>query len=415
MAARMPRIVVVVAGAAGLALTGASQAQPAPSARLASSASSASSVPSVPSVPSAPSTTAEATVEVQALRDELRAKQAALADLSVRERSLVDGLGELDESLAKLDDAAHAAEERLRQLTTEIGTIERTTGHDEAELAALRARLRARLKQLAVDGEGGAARALLGAEGFTELALRRRFLAQLAQNDTKLTSDVRRVEASVAVERAALRDRIAEGERTRALLEEQKALLAATRDERERTLERVRGERDVLQRAAKDLVGRHRELQALMNKIVEDERTSTSPPPARSGILHDGLLWPVAEGVVIRNFGSTIDRDTRAEIVCNGVELRSGPETPVYAVAAGHVVHTGWLRGFGRVVIVDHGEGHHTLYAHLARSSVAVGDEVTRGQQIAAVGDTESDNGPKLYFELREHGRPRDPAPFLRR
>ena len=368
---------------------------------------------------------------MQALRDELRAKQAALADLSVRERSLVDGLGELDESLARLDDDVHAAELRLRQLTTEIGTLERTTGRDEAELAALRARLRARLKQLAVDGEGGAARALLGAEGFTELALRRRFLAQLAQNDSTLTSDVRRVENSVAAQRVAVRERIAEGERTRALLDEQKALLSATRDERARTLERMRGERDVLKQAAKDLIEKHRELQVLMNRIVAEPRpmsslggssstssstgTSSGVPAARGGLLREGLLWPVAEGVVIRNFGSTIDRDSRAEIVCNGVELRSAPDTPVYAVAAGHIVHTGWLRGFGRVVIVDHGEGHHTLYAHLARSSVGVGEEVARGQQIAVVGDTESDNGPKLYFELREHGRPRDPAPFLRR
>jgi septal ring factor EnvC (AmiA/AmiB activator) len=389
---------------------------PSPTVSPSSPSSPSPTVPSSPAGAASPSTPATPTpaATLQALRDELRAKQAALADLSSRERSLVEGLGELDESLSRLDDDVYAAQRRLRQLTTEIGTLERTTGRDEAELAVLRARLRARLRQLAVDGEGGAARALLGAEGFTELALRRRFLAQLANNDSKLTTDVRRVEDSVARQRAELRDRLAEAQRTQSLLSEQQALLAATRDERARTLERMRGERDVLRKAALDLVGKHRELQVLMNRIVDEPRAPAAVAP-RGGILRDGLLWPAAEGVVIRRFGSTVDQDTRAEIVCNGVELRSAPDTPVYAVAAGRVVHTGWLRGFGRVVIVDHGEGHHTLYAHLARADVAVGDEVARGAQIAAVGDTESQNGPKLYFELREHGRPRDPAPFLRR
>jgi septal ring factor EnvC (AmiA/AmiB activator) len=412
------RLVALVAGAFAVAV-----ASPSPlRAQLPSSSTATPGGLSAPASGAMPEVSSQAppAEDIDALRDELKAKQAALEDLATRERSLVDGLGQLDESLARLDDAMHAAQARLRQLTTEIGTLERLSGRDEAELAALQARLRARLKQLAVDGEGGAARALLGAEGFTELALRRRFLAQLAENDAKLASDVRRVEASVVAQRAALRDRLAEAERTRALLDEQRALLSATRDERSRTLERMRGERDVLQRAAKDLVGRHRALQALMNRIVQAPRapsaaTAASGSSARGGILREGLAWPVAEGVVIRNFGTTIDRDTRAEVVCNGIELRSALETAVHAVAAGRVVHTGWLRGFGRVVIVDHGEGHHTLYAHLARADVDVGADVTRGEQIAVVGDTESHNGPKLYFELREHGHPRNPVPFLRR
>jgi septal ring factor EnvC (AmiA/AmiB activator) len=347
------------------------------------------------------------------LRSELQAKQAALADLGVRERSLVDGLGGLDESLATLDDAVRAASRRLVDLTSEIGTLQRTTGRDEAELAVLRTRLQARLRRLAVDGEGGAARALLGAEGFTELALRRRLLARLAGTDSKLVGDVQRVEDSLLRQRAALRDRMVEADRTRALLIEQQALLTATRDERARTLDRVRGERDVLRRVARELSVRHREVQALMSRIADTPRAPR--PGGRGGILREGLAWPVAEGVVIRRFGSIIDAETRAEIVSHGIELRSGPGTPVYAVAPGRVVHTGWLRGFGRVVIVDHGEGHHTLYAHLARATVAVGDDLARGAQIAEVGDTESVNGPKLYFELRQHGHPRDPAPFLRR
>jgi septal ring factor EnvC (AmiA/AmiB activator) len=363
-----------------------------------------------PTTTPAPATTAR---DLAAVRAELQARQAALGDLATRERSLVDGLGALDESLAQLHDELYAAEQRLRALTTEIATLQRVNGRDEHELRALQLRLKARLRQLAVDGEGGAARALLGAEGFTELALRRRLLRQLADNDSRLVGDVRRVEATVAQQRVELRARAEEAAATRQLIADQTALVTVTRDERARTLERVRGERAVIGRAAKELAARHRGLQALLSSLAAEPRPRA--PAGRRGMLREGLPWPVAEGVIIRDFGSTVDPTTGAEVVSNGLELRSAAGTDVYAVADGRVVHTGWLRGFGRVVILDHEEGHHTLSAHLQRATVGVGDVVARGQVIGVVGDTESHNGPKLYFELRERGRPRDPAPFLKR
>lgn len=360
-----------------------------------------------------PTDVKEAVKDLTALRAELEAKQGALKDLSGAEKSLVESLGELDESLSRLDDDHLAAETRLRTLRTDIAVLEQNTGLDEAELQRLRTRLDARLKRLVTDGEGGTARALLGAEGFTELALRRRFLRQLAEVDARLAKDVRRVEASVAIKRADLQSKVGEVEMTAKLIAEQQTLLQVTRDERTRTLGRLRQEKGLLQQSAQDLIGRHRDLQRLVAKLAEGPRYK--PPTGRSGVLRGGLQWPVQPAQLIRRFGSVVDPVTGAEIVSNGVELRCELGKPVIAVADGRVVHTGWLRGFGRIVIVDHGEGHHTLNAHLARAAVGSGDEVKEGQTIGFVGDTESLNGPKLYFELRENGRPRDPMPFLRR
>ncbi len=354
----------------------------------------------------------EATTTLTAMRQELEAKQAALSGLDSAESSLVTSLGELDETLARLDDDRRAGAAQLLALQTEIAALERDAGVDEAELARLRARLQARLKALVVDGEGGVARALLGAEGFTELALRRRYLGALADTDAKLVKDVRRVEVSALQKRDMLRSRLSEAAMVQKLIDEQQALLQATRDERHNTLERIRGERLVLRRAATELSARHRDLQNLVAKLAEGPRYK--PPTGRSGMLRRGMAWPVFGARLIRRFGSVKDQATGAEIVSNGVELRAEAGSPVVAVADGRVVHTGWLRGFGRIVIVDHGEGHHTLSAHLERAAVGRGDEVQAGQTIGFVGDTESQNGPKLYFELRENGRPRDPLPFLK-
>jgi septal ring factor EnvC (AmiA/AmiB activator) len=84
-------------------------------------------------------------------------------------------------------------------------------------------------------------------------------------------------------------------------------------------------------------------------------------------------------------------------------------------VAPGRVVHAGWFKGYGNLVIVDHGEGYHTLVAHLASMQTAMGEEVDAGDALGTVGDSGSLKGAYLYFEIREKGRPVDPRPWLGR
>jgi septal ring factor EnvC (AmiA/AmiB activator) len=83
-------------------------------------------------------------------------------------------------------------------------------------------------------------------------------------------------------------------------------------------------------------------------------------------------------------------------------------------VYAGHVVFTGWFKGYGNLIILDHGGDYYTLYAHVAEILVKEGDDVRQGQRIGTVGDTGSLAGPRLYFEVRHGGKPQDPSDWLR-
>jgi septal ring factor EnvC (AmiA/AmiB activator) len=79
------------------------------------------------------------------------------------------------------------------------------------------------------------------------------------------------------------------------------------------------------------------------------------------------------------------------------------------------VIYRGWLRGYGNLIILDHGAGYYTLYAHASELLVGEGEWVTAGQSIARVGETGSLTGPRLYFEVRYQGRPEDPEQWLKR
>ncbi len=363
--------------------------------------------------PLAAETTAERDARLQQLKAELEQRRAAVKNLDDKAKSLIDSLGQLDESLDRLAQEAERAAVLEQKVAAAAAAL--AIEHESAKRAkdAVESRLSQRMRALFVLGEGGALRALIGAEGYEELALRRKYIEELADADARLVGEYRRAYDAVVARRQRLDETVQLAAQATRELRDERELMAATRAERQLAISRIRVEKDLAERAAQEMLLRHTDLAVLMFRLNE-EASRRNERAKGGGILKGGLPMPTL-GVLIQRFGAILDRESGAEIVSNGVHIRAEAGSPVRAVGAGKIAHVGWMRGFGRIVIVDHGEGHHTLMAHLGKALVAKGDRVERGQMIALVGDTESTNGPKLYFELREDGRPKDPTPYLGR
>jgi septal ring factor EnvC (AmiA/AmiB activator) len=124
-------------------------------------------------------------------------------------------------------------------------------------------------------------------------------------------------------------------------------------------------------------------------------------------------MAPPADGPISVGFGKVVNPRFNTVTIQNGVDIEAAAGAPVHAVAPGRVVHAGWFKGYGNLIIVDHGGGYHTLVAHLASMRTAQGEDVEAGTVIGTVGDSGSLKGAYLYFELRERGKPVDPRPWL--
>jgi septal ring factor EnvC (AmiA/AmiB activator) len=96
-----------------------------------------------------------------------------------------------------------------------------------------------------------------------------------------------------------------------------------------------------------------------------------------------------------------------------GIEIAAAQGKDIVAVAEGAVIYADWFKGYGRLIIVDHGSGYFTLYAHASDILVKAGEAVRGGHVIGKVGDSGSLEGPQLYFELRHKGKPQDPLAWL--
>ena len=143
-------------------------------------------------------------------------------------------------------------------------------------------------------------------------------------------------------------------------------------------------------------------------------------PPSRAGsVRHSGFaalrgkLPHPADGPTEVGFGKVVNPRFNTVTIQKGIDVRAPLGAAVRAVAPGRVVHAGWFKGYGNLVIVDHGDGYHTLVAHLQSMSTAMGEEVEAGAPLGTVGETASLKGPYLYFEIREHGRSVDPGQWL--
>ena len=129
-------------------------------------------------------------------------------------------------------------------------------------------------------------------------------------------------------------------------------------------------------------------------------------------LSRNSMIWPV-NGRISSNFGWRTHPIKKTRLFHNGIDIAVSSGTPVKAAAGGEVVHSGWMNGFGYTVIIDHGRGVETLYAHNSKVSVSKGSMVNKGQQVALSGNTGLSTGPHLHFGVLKDEKPLNPKNYL--
>jgi septal ring factor EnvC (AmiA/AmiB activator) len=277
---------------------------------------------------------------------------------------------------------------------------------------------------------------LLSANDVSGAGRRLKYMAALAGQDQRLMQGYGRSLSELSRQRAEMerhKAEVAEASQaagaTRVKIEQEqrqrKVLLASVREEKAAHLAAIKE----LDKAAKDL-------QALIARLQSEEerqrraareaarreaartesgREDLTPPGRDDGRfqrLKGKLPWP-ASGTLAATFGRQEHPRFRTVTFNRGIEIAAPSGRQVTAVAEGTVIYADWFKGYGRLIVLDHGSGYFTLYAHTDGHKVKLGETVSRGQVIATVGDDGSAEGSQLYFELRHRGKPQDPLAWL--
>ncbi|HEX7624024.1 MAG TPA: peptidoglycan DD-metalloendopeptidase family protein [Anaeromyxobacteraceae bacterium] len=354
---------------------------------------------------------ADPRARLELLKARKAAEEAAALALGQREGSILSALDASEQGLLAAANAARAAEAERAAAERRLGRAREDEVVAQSRLAGLEAELSPRLRARARLGQLSELRLLAASSSLAELVKRRWLWERVVAHDLALLAAGQRALEERERARRAVE---AEAGRIAALAraaQERRDELASRREEHRMLLAAVRGERSLHERAAVEAAGQGSKLA---------EFVAALPPAASGAPLHTGfaglrghLPHPVT-GQVEVGFGRVVDPRFETVTLQKGVDIRADGGAEVRAVAPGRVAHAGWFKGYGNLVIVDHGDGFHTLVAHLASMSTAMGEEVEAGALLGTVGDTGSLKGPYLYFEIRERGRSVDPASWLR-
>ena len=359
--------------------------------------------------------------QLEALRKEAEATRARARELGKQEQGVLSKLNRAEQAIAATREYLRRLEERETLLEIDIQGTERELTKAQTLLAALREQLARQLRFSYMHGKARTLEVVFSAATFGQLLERGAFLSRVLHEDEKLILEVEEQQAKVEDTLARLRGKQQEVQELRDEKERERRQYESLKGERERDLVKVRSEKQEHERAARELEAAAKRMQGV---IAELERKRLEALRRKSPVQDEldrndfgknrgRLPWPV-EGEILDAFGRHEHPKYKTVTLNNGVDIAAPVGTPVRCVGDGVVDLVQWISGYGQTVIVNHGRGFYTIYAHLSSVSVREDDRVVPAQLIGASGDTGSLKGPCLHFEVREAGAAQDPAGWLR-
>jgi murein DD-endopeptidase MepM/ murein hydrolase activator NlpD len=342
----------------------------------------------------------------------------------------------LSDQIATLDGKLTAIDADLARLGSQIGSVQQKLGATRAKLQVLQEQLRlkrlelqAAEQKLALEQDNFQARVViayktddltyvdvvLASTSFEDLVSRMTVVRDLIGGNNELVGGLETTRDTVSQQKqtiaekesgvhSAVNDLQAQSDQLaalRAAQASQKAASLAMRRQKNTRLASVNTNLALLEQQENQLLAESRALTGVINGS------------SGNGVGTGDMMWPV-NGPITSPYGYRIHPILGYRKLHTGIDFGVGYGTPIHAADSGTVIYATWMGGYGNVIIVDHGRGISTLYAHQSSLAVGVGARVVRGQVVGYVGSTGFSTGPHLHFEVRVNGTPVDPMGYLR-
>jgi len=330
-------------------------------------------------------------------------EQAYLKQVNEVETQLLSSLSQLDDLNTKLAEA----KSDIDKTTIELVLKEQDLNKIEDELDGKIAILNRRVASIYKNKDSNILEILLKAEDFIEFISRLKLMNLIAQQDAEIIKEIKDKRTSnLTIKKAILdlrekqKDRQTEVAKLVSQAEEKQAEVEGIYDEKSNLLSNTRANKNALIYMQKDLEIREAEI----TRILESYKYGNAPG--------DKFMWPVA-GFLKSGFGMRRHPILGTMRMHAGVDLIAPNGALVKAGDGGQIIQAGYDGGYGYSIVVYHGGGFATWYAHLSRILVAVGQNVSRGEVIGLVGATGWATGPHLHFEVRINGAAQNPLEWL--
>lgn len=319
-----------------------------------------------------------------------------------KESSILGNLNSLETELYKKTKELKQMEGQLAQIRERLRQTRGQIAMLNIGLERTREELFSRLTALYKMGRTPPETILLTSQSFPDLLKIDKYFRVILHSDARLVETYQyQVALKERYQDELTRDQ-RQWERDISEVEKKKAEIQGIRKEKQALLRSIQNQKVVYQKLIKELEERAKNLQTLVRKL-EREKSLLSYGKAKPENFK-GRLTPPVNGKVISLF---------KERGQNGIEIQAAMGTEIRAVLPGKVLYADWFKGFGNIVIIDHGDHVFTVSGYCSELLKKAGEEVAQGEAIGLVGSAGSLKGPSLYFEIRHQGKPQDPMDWI--
>lgn len=358
--------------------------------------------------------------DLAAIQEKLDEEKKHKRQDEIKEKKELGRLQEVDQALGKLRREKEANQEDLQETRGRVSQLKSTMTENQVQLAQNRQLLKKRLVALyRMSFRQPFLGGILDADNFSDLARKLKFGMVLALSNKKILDETLQTNQTLREQSDQWNDNERREKRILSALGHQETNYSHERKNRTIFLASIQRQKEARERMIGELSQAAQDLQekvaSLLQQAEVSQKQQTAWVSAGQGFMvkRGGIPWPVS-GRIIQPFGR-YKNDTYKEWVDNtGIQIQAPEGTPFRAVAPGIVRYADWFKGYGKLVILDHGAGYYSLYAQASELDVSEGERVEAGEVLGKVGDTGSLVGTSLYFEIRKNGAPQDPALWLK-
>ncbi len=342
--------------------------------------------------------------ELNSIQQQAEEQQRKAERARNKERSVSEQLRIIQAELSAAEDEFDAINDQLTQTEEQIRANIELSARLVKKLEAQTKTLHRRMRDIYKNGQVNYLDVLFGAKDFNDFVSRMDILKKILAYDNALIRGTKADREALNKAQAQLEaDRI----KIVALRKQAAAkreVVAARRQERQGVLNAATYERETAEQAYRELIETSKEIETMIRRIQSGEKNV--------GGSTGTMLWP-AEGEITSPFGWRTHPIFGTQRLHTGIDIGADYGDAVRAADGGVVIEADWMGGYGNAVIIDHGNGISTLYAHNSQLLVGEGQAVAKGQTISRVGSTGYSTGPHLHFEVRQNGSPVNPLNFL--
>jgi murein DD-endopeptidase MepM/ murein hydrolase activator NlpD len=354
--------------------------------------------------------------EYQRIQKQISSTRQKLTETTKKEKTVTQQIEILSQKITITQQKVNVVTLKIKKIHQNIVNLSNEIAVKNKKIAEVEDLLRHRLVSIYKYGGVTDFNLLLSSQGTEDALANSYLLGKIADQDRQLIDELKSQKQKLNETQEQLKIQKASLESHSNELRQQTKELKGAADERNTILAKVRKDKALYMAQQEELLRASKELQARIKRLLAEKRklAEKKHPGKPQTVYYRGgrLAWPV-QGSITSTFGTRVHPIFKTKITHTGLDISAPNGTPVKAADTGEVLFTGWLSGYGNVVILDHGGNLTTVYAHLSRIECSEGAKVNRGSTIGRVGATGVATGNHLHFETRINGDAVNPMRYL--